>query len=489
MEWLKMSALELHQALLDHKVTSPELVAAFRTRVEEADPDVHAMTALDWDAAMERAEEVQKDMDAGRMASPLMGVPVAVKDNICLRGLPAACGSKMLADFDPPYDATAIEKLKAAGAVIIGHTNMDEFAMGSTTETSHHGATRTPWALDHTPGGSSGGSAAAVAACEIPYALGSDTGGSIRQPASFCGLTGLKPTYGAVSRYGLIAYASSFDQIGPLALCAQDAAEVFDAISGKDPMDSTSTGAAAAALPQLEQPLAGKTVGLAREYFDGVREEVKSAVLAAAEVYRSLGAEVVELSLPELKFALPVYYILACAEASSNLARYDGIRYGYRSEHYNGVNDMIARTRSEGFGPEVQRRILLGNYVLSSGYYDAYYKKAQNLRGTIVRAFDGAFARCDFLLTPTVPMTAFPLGFTAQSQVETYLTDICTVPVNICGLPALSEPCGFDKKGLPIGMQLIGTRNADALLLAAAHQYEKATGFSMLKTPGTEVQK
>ena len=292
-----------------------------------------------------------------------------------------------------------------------------------------------------------------------------------------------------MSRYGLIAYASSFDQIGPLALCAQDAAEVFDAISGKDPMDSTSTGAAAAALPQLEQPLAGKTVGLAREYFDGVREEVKSAVLAAAEVYRSLGAEVVELSLPELKFALPVYYILACAEASSNLARYDGIRYGYRSEHYNGVNDMIARTRSEGFGPEVQRRILLGNYVLSSGYYDAYYKKAQNLRGTIVRAFDGAFARCDFLLTPTVPMTAFPLGFTAQSQVETYLTDICTVPVNICGLPALSEPCGFDRKGLPIGMQLIGSRGSEGLLLAAAHQYEKETGFAMLKTPGTEVRK
>ena len=292
-----------------------------------------------------------------------------------------------------------------------------------------------------------------------------------------------------MSRYGLIAYASSFDQIGPLALDAADAALVFDAISGADPMDSTSTGSPAPAVPQLELPLAGKKVGLAHEYFDGVGEEVKKAVLEAAEVYRSLGAEVVELSLPELKFALPVYYILACAEASSNLARYDGIRYGYRAEHYNGVNDRIARTRSEAFGPEVQRRILLGNYVLSSGYYDAYYKKAQSLRGTIVHAFDEAFQKCDFLLTPTVPSTAFPLGFTAQSKVEAYLTDICTVPVNICGLPALSEPCGFDKKGLPIGMQLIGTRNADALLLAAAHQYEKATGFSMLKTPGTEVQK
>ena len=288
MEWLKMSALELHQALLDHKVTSPELVAAFRTRVEEADPDVHAMTALDWDAAMERAEEVQKDMDAGRMASPLMGVPVAVKDNICLRGLPAACGSKMLADFDPPYDATAIEKLKAAGAVIIGHTNMDEFAMGSTTETSHHGATRNPWALDHTPGGSSGGSAAAVAACEIPYALGSDTGGSIRQPASFCGVTGLKPTYGSISRYALIAYASSLDQIGPLAHTAADCAAVYDLLHGKDAHDATTVETEGGTLAALTGDIRGLHIGVPEEYFaEGLDEDVRARVLAAGEKLRA----------------------------------------------------------------------------------------------------------------------------------------------------------------------------------------------------------
>ncbi len=480
---------ELREQLLKKERSCTEITEEYLRAMESANPALNAYVKTTPEEALAAAGRVDQKLSAGEPLAPLEGIPMALKDNISTKGLETTCCSKILKGYTPIYDATVWAGLKARNAVLLGKVNMDEFAMGSSSEPSCFGPPKNPFDTGHVAGGSSGGAASAVAGGLAIYALGSDTGGSIRQPASFCGLTGLKPTYGAVSRYGLIAYASSFDQIGPLALCAQDAAEVFDAISGKDPMDSTSTGAAAAALPQLEQPLAGKTVGLAREYFDGVREEVKSAVLAAAEVYRSLGAEVVELSLPELKFALPVYYILACAEASSNLARYDGIRYGYRSEHYNGVNDMIARTRSEGFGPEVQRRILLGNYVLSSGYYDAYYKKAQNLRGTIVRAFDGAFARCDFLLTPTVPMTAFPLGFTAQSQVETYLTDICTVPVNICGLPALSEPCGFDRKGLPIGMQLIGSRGSEGLLLAAAHQYEKETGFAMLKTPGTEVRK
>ena len=480
---------ELREQLLKKERSCTEITEEYLRAMESANPALNAYVKTTPEEALAAAGRVDQKLSAGEPLAPLEGIPMALKDNISTKGLETTCCSKILKGYTPIYDATVWAGRKARNAVLLGKVNMDEFAMGSSSETSCFGPPKNPFDTGHVAGGSSGGAASAVAGGLAIYALGSDTGGSIRQPASFCGLTGLKPTYGAVSRYGLIAYASSFDQIGPLALCAQDAAEVFDAISGKDPMDSTSTGAAAAALPQLEQPLAGKTVGLAREYFDGVREEVKSAVLAAAEVYRSLGAEVVELSLPELKFALPVYYILACAEASSNLARYDGIRYGYRTEHYNGANDMIARTRSEGFGPEVQRRILLGNYVLSSGYYDAYYKKAQNLRGTIVRAFDGAFARCDFLLTPTVPMTAFPLGFTAHSHVETSLTDICTVPVNICGLPALSEPCGFDRKGLPIGMQLIGSRGSEGLLLAAAHQYEKETGFAMLKTPGTEVRK
>ena len=345
MEWLKMSALELHQALLDHKVTSPELVAAFRTRVEEADPDVHAMTALDWDAAMKRAEEVQKDMDAGRIASPLMGVPVAVKDNICLRGLPAACGSKMLADFDPPYDATAIEKLKAAGAVIIGHTNMDEFAMGSTTETSHHGATRNPWALDHTPGGSSGGSAAAVAACEIPYALGSDTGGSIRQPASFCGVTGLKPTYGSISRYGLIAYASSLDQIGPLAHTAADCAAVCDLLHGKDAHDATTVETEGGTLAALTGDVRGLRIGVPEEYFaEGLDEDVRARVLAAGEKLKELGATVETFSLGMVKYAVPAYYILACAEASSNLSRFDGIKYGYRADDAEDIVGLMRKS-------------------------------------------------------------------------------------------------------------------------------------------------
>ena len=369
MEWLKMSALELHQALLDHKVTSPELVAAFRARVEEADPDVHAMTALDWDAAMKRAEEVQKDMDAGRIASPLMGVPVAVKDNICLRGLPAACGSKMLADFDPPYDATAIEKLKAAGAVIIGHTNMDEFAMGSTTETSHHGATRNPWALDH------GRQAVHPAVrrrrlrpVRFPIALGSDTGGSIRQPASFCGVTGLKPTYGSISRYGLIAYASSLDQIGPLAHTAADCAAVYDLLHGKDAHDATTVETEGGTLAALTEDVRGLRIGVPEEYFaEGLDEDVRARVLAAGEKLKELGATVETFSLGMVKYAVPAYYILACAEASSNLSRFDGIKYGYRADDAEDIVGLMRKSRTEGFGPEVRRRILLGTFVLSFG--------------------------------------------------------------------------------------------------------------------------
>lgn len=478
MEWLKMSALELHQALLDHKVTSPELVAAFRTRVEEADPDVHAMTALDWDAAMERAEEVQKDMDAGRMASPLMGVPVAVKDNICLRGLPAACGSKMLADFDPPYDATAIEKLKAAGAVIIGHTNMDEFAMGSTTETSHHGATRNPWALDHTPGGSSGGSAAAVAACEIPYALGSDTGGSIRQPASFCGVTGLKPTYGSISRYGLIAYASSLDQIGPLAHTAADCAAVYDLLYGKDAHDATTVETEGGTLAALTGDVRGLRIGVPEEYFaEGLDEDVRAQVLAAGEKLKELGATVETFSLGMVKYAVPAYYILACAEASSNLSRFDGIKYGYRADDAEDIVGLMRKSRTEGFGPEVRRRILLGTFVLSSGYYDAYYVKALKVKALIKKAFDAAFEKFDVILSPAAPTTALPVGQALSDPLKMYLGDIYTVSVNLAGLPAVTMPCGFDKGGLPVGAQLIGRPHGEGTILNAAHTYQLHTDF------------
>ena len=350
--------------------------------------------------------------------------------------------------------------------------------MGSSSETSCFGGSKNPYNLEHVAGGSSGGVAAAVAADLAVYGLGSDTGGSIRQPASFCGLVGLKPTYGAVSRYGLIAYASSFDQIGPLTETVEDTAIVYDAISDYDPMDSTSRGRVnAPTVDTLRADIKGMRIGIAKEYFDGVPDTVRTAVEAAMDTYRALGAEIVDITLPELKFALPVYYILACAEASSNLGRYDGIRYGYRAPHYEDIHDMICKTRSEGFGAEVQRRILLGTYVLSAGYYDAYYKKAQNLRGTIVAGFDRCFAACDVILAPTVPSTAFPLGFTGEDPVQTYLTDICTVPINIAGLPAVSIPCGKDEKGLPIGMQLIGDRFTEAKILNAAWQYEQATAF------------
>ena len=478
MEWLKMSVLELHQALLDHKVTSPELVAAFRTRVEEADPDVHAMTALDWDAAMKRAEEVQKDMDAGRMANPLMGVPVAVKDNICLRGLPAACGSKMLADFDPPYDATAIEKLKAAGAVIIGHTNMDEFAMGSTTETSHHGATRNPWALDHTPGGSSGGSAAAVAACEIPYALGSDTGGSIRQPASLCGCTGIKPTYGRVSRYGLIAYGSSLDQIGPLGRSVADCARVLGVIAGHDQRDATCDPRpvddydAAAAAPSLK----GARLGLPKEFYaEGLAPEVRAVCEKAIETARAEGAEIVEVSLPHTNAAIATYYIIAMAEASSNLARFDGVRYGHRAADVKQLAELYVRSRSEGFGQEVKRRILLGTYVLSSGYYDAYFRKAAQVRRLIRDEYLAALEQCDALLAPVSPVTAWEMGCHSADPLQMYLMDAYTLSLNLAGLPGLSLPVGMAAESrMPVGMQLIGKAFDEAGLFRLGAGLESA---------------
>ncbi|ARP50446.1 MULTISPECIES: Asp-tRNA(Asn)/Glu-tRNA(Gln) amidotransferase subunit GatA [Caproicibacterium] len=451
-----------------------ELTRRYLQTVQRENDDLRAYTCVTEKTALAAAEKVDRKLAAGEPLGPVEGVPMTLKANISTRGIDTDCCSRILSGYRPVYDAAVWQILQQQGAVLLGKSNMDEFAMGSSCETSCYGGARNPHNTGCVAGGSSGGAASAVSAGLAAYGIGSDTGGSIRQPASFCGIVGLKPTYGAVSRYGLIAYASSFDQIGPLANCAEDAAILFDVLSQKDPCDSTCTGARCAAVPALQQSLKGKRVGLAAEYFDGLQPDVQVALEQAQKVYQGLGAELVPLSIPEIKYALPVYYILACAEASSNLGRYDGIRYGIKAEHYTGVNDMIAKTRSAGFGKEVKRRILLGTYVLSAGYYDAYYKKAQMLRRKIRHAFESVFQQCDFLLAPTVPRTAFPFGFTAQDAVETYQTDICTVPVNIVGLPAVSVPCGFDGQGMPVGMQLIGGAGHEDIILNAAHQYELA---------------
>ncbi len=472
----------LHDRLVKREQSSVELTRQYLQEIERADDSIRAYVKVTPEEALAAAEAVDKKIMAGEDPSLLAGIPMSLKDNMSTNGIETTCCSKILQGYVPIYDATVWKLLKSQGAVMLGKSNMDEFAMGSSCETSCFGGSRNPYDLGRVAGGSSGGAAASVGAGLAVYGLGSDTGGSIRQPASFCGLVGLKPTYGAVSRYGLVAFASSFDQIGPITETVEDAALVFDAISAYDPMDSTSQGRQGAPTAEgIRGDIRGLRIGIAPEYFEGVREDIRAALDKAIETYRELGAEIVEVSLPEIKYALPVYYILACAEASSNLGRYDGIRYGYRSEHYEDINDMICKTRSEGFGAEVQRRILLGTYVLSAGYFDAYYKKAQNLRGAIVCAFDRCFEKCDVLLTPTVPMTAFPVGFTGQSTVDTYLTDICTVPVNIAGLPAVSVPCGKDDKGLPIGMQLIGKRFAESEILRAAWQYEQQTAGQFVR--------
>ena len=467
----------LHKALAEKELSCTELTEKYIQAIETENGELNAYVTVTAEQAMETAGAVDEKIAAGKEIGLLEGIPMTLKDNISTEGIRTTCCSKILEDYVPIYNAYVWDVLKAQNAVLLGKTNMDEFAMGSSCENSYFGGAKNPHNTAHVAGGSSGGVASAVGGNIAVYGLGSDTGGSIRQPASFCGIVGLKPTYGAVSRYGLIAYASSFDQIGPITTGVEDAAAVFDAVAEYDAMDSTSQGRKGAPVcDTLKNDIKGMKIGIAREYLDGVRDDVKEAVEKAAEIYKSLGAEIVYFDLPALKYALPVYYILACAEASSNLGRYDGIRYGYKAESYTDVNDMIKKTRSTGFGEEVKRRILLGTYVLSSGYYDAYYKKAQNLRGTIVNAFKNAFGVCDVILAPTVPMTAFENGHAVSDPVETYLTDICTVPVNICGLPGISVPCGFDAKGLPIGMQLIGNSFEEAKILNAAWQYEQAAG-------------
>ena len=468
-----------HRMLTEKQISCQELTQAYIEAAQRDNAALNAYVTLTPETALAGAAAVDKKIAAGEDIGLLEGIPMTLKDNISTENIRTTCCSKILEDYVPIYDATVWKILKAQNAVLLGKTNMDEFAMGSSCETSYFGGAKNPHNIGHVAGGSSGGVASAVGGHIAVYGLGSDSGGSIRQPAAFCGIVGLKPTYGAVSRHGLIAYASSFDQIGPITANVEDTAIVYDAIAEYDAMDSTSQGRKGAPVcDTLKKDIKGMKIGIADEYLDGVREDVRAAVEKAADVYRSLGAEIVRFKLPALQYALPVYYILACAEASSNLGRYDGIRYGYKADNYTDVNDMIKKTRSNGFGDEVKKRILLGTYVLSSGYYDAYYKKAQNLRGTIVKAFRNAFESCDVILAPTVPMTAFENGRATSDPIETYLTDICTVPVNICGLPAVSVPCGFGKDGLPIGMQLIGNSFDEATILNAAWQYENAAADS-----------
>lgn len=461
------------------EVTSRQLTERYIARIQKLNPVLNAYVCTTFEEALIQADYADGLIKSGR-AMPLTGIPMALKDNICTEGLPTTCCSKMLQGYRPCYSATVWERLKAQGAVLLGKTNMDEFAMGSASETSFFGAPKNPADISRVTGGSSGGSAAAVAADLAVYALGSDTGGSVRQPASFCGVVGFKPTYGAVSRYGLIAYASSLDQIGPLASSAEDAAIVYDAIRGSDVRDQTSLPSAGGPTP-LECDISSLTVGVPQEFLgEGVAEEVKQAIGAAVCAFERAGAKVKKVTLPAFEVALPVYYIISCAEASSNLGRYDGIRYGFRAEQFGDIRDMVIKTRSAGFGNEVKRRIMLGTYVLSSGYFDAYYKKACLLRGRIRQEFARVFGECDILLTPTSPTTAFRLGQKPASSTAAYLADVCTVPASIAGLPAVSVPCGIGEGGLPIGLQMIADRSRDDLVLACAHFFE---GVAEVKTP------
>lgn len=474
--------------LRDKEISCTELTEKYIKAIEAENKKLNAYVNVTAETAMKTAKDVDGKISRGEILLPLEGIPMTLKDNISTKDIETTCCSNILKGYVPIYDATVWNILKNQNAVLLGKANMDEFAMGSSCETSCFGGALNPHSTSHVAGGSSGGAASAVGGNIAAYGLGSDTGGSVRQPASFCGLVGLKPTYGTVSRYGLIAYASSFDQIGPITSSVEDAAIVYDAISIYDKNDATSQGSRTKTADTLNDSIKGMKIGIAKEYFEGIRDDVRESIENALKVYESLGAEIVPISLPQLKHALPVYYILACAEASSNLGRYDGIRYGYRTPSYNDINDMICRTRSEGFGKEVKRRIMLGTYVLSAGYYDAYYKKAQQLRGALVNAFKDAFKKCDVIVSPTVPMTAFELNFTQKDPIETYMTDILTVPVNIAGIPAVSVPCGFDNKGLPIGMQIIGDSFQDAKILNAAYQYEQMVKNDIYKEMETGVR-
>ena len=479
MELYEYTVHELVDMLEKGETTSEEITRSYFKRIKEKDPELKAYVSLMEEDAIAKAKEVDEARKSGKKLGKYAGIPIGIKDNMCITGTKTTCSSKMLENFVAPYDATVIKKLNEEGLVYLGKTNLDEFAMGSSTENSAFFTTKNPWDLDRVPGGSSGGSAAAVAGGLAPWALGSDTGGSIRQPASLCGVIGLKPTYGLVSRFGLVAYASSLDQIGPFAKDVTDSAILLNLIAGHDENDSTSMDLGEKDYTKaLVNDVKGMKIGLPKEYLgEGVSEEVKNAILEVAEKYRELGAVVEECSLDVGKFALPTYYIIADAEASSNLGRFDGIRYGYRSEKYDNLRDIYKNSRSEGFGAEVKRRILLGTYVLSSGYYDAYYKKAQKVRTVIKNAYNELFEKYDLILTPTSPTTAFKIGEKCNNPLEMYLADICTVPVNIAGLPGMSIPCKLDSEGLPIGFQLIGNSFEEEKIFRAAYTYEQNTKF------------
>jgi aspartyl-tRNA(Asn)/glutamyl-tRNA(Gln) amidotransferase subunit A len=481
---LNSSLSALSAALAGKKISSVELTRLFLDRIRGLNGRLNAFITVDEEHSLRQAR-VADERRAGRgkagEAGPLTGIPIAHKDIYCTRGLRTTCGSRMLADFTSPYDAHVIENFDRAGAVMLGKTNMDEFAMGSSNETSHFGPVRNPWDASRVPGGSSGGSAAAVAARMAPAATGTDTGGSIRQPAALTGVCGLKPTYGLVSRYGMIAFASSLDQGGPIAKSAEDLALLMNAMAGFDARDSTSLQRRAEDYGrELNLPLAGLRIGLPREYFaEGVDADVLARVRDAIRWFEGQGAKAVEISLPNTALAVPVYYVVAPAEASSNLSRFDGVRYGHRAKDYADLGDMYRRTRAEGFGTEVKRRILIGTYVLSHGYYDAYYLKAQKVRRLIAKDFADAFARCDLIMGPTSPSTAFPLGAKADDPVQMYLNDIFTIPAPLAGLPGLSIPCGFDGKGLPVGLQIMGNYFSEANMLGAAHRYQQATDWHL----------
>ena len=479
MELYELTAHELMDKLEAGEVTSEEITKSYFDRIKEKDDSVKAYVSLLEEEALAKAKKVDEDRKAGKPVSKFAGIPIGIKDNMCITGTKTTCSSKMLENFVAPYDATVIEKLNKEDMVYLGKTNLDEFAMGGSTENSAFFDTKNPWDLDTVPGGSSGGSAAAVAADMAPWALGSDTGGSIRQPSSLCGVVGLKPTYGLVSRFGLVAFASSLDQIGPITKDVTDAALLLNLIAGHDEKDSTSMDVGEKDYTKsLVNDVKGMRIGIPKEYIgEGVNEEVRDAVLAVAKKYEELGATVEECSLDVGKYATAVYYIIACAEASSNLGRFDGIRYGYRSDKFENLKDIYRNSRSEGFGPEVKRRIILGTYVLSSGYYDAYYKKAQKVRTLIKNAYNELFEKYDLLLTPVSPTTAFKIGEKCNNPLEMYLADICTVPVNIGGVPAMSVPCGLDSKGLPIGFQLIGKAFNEETIIRAAYTYEQNSNF------------
>ena len=482
----KLTLHELQGKFTRGEVTAREIVHAYMLRVNQVEPKIKAYITLAKESALAQAEALDQTLKGWRKTLPLMGMPMAVKDNICTEGVLTTCASRMLSTFIPPYDATVISRLRNQGYVLLGKTNLDEFAMGSSTENSAFGPSRNPWNTAYAPGGSSGASAAAVAADECVAALGSDTGGSIRQPAACCGVVGLKPTYGRVSRYGLVAFASSLDQIGPITKTVTDAAVLLNVIAGHDPSDSTS---ADVPVPDYLKALKKKDVkklriGLPKEYFaEGLHPEVEEAVHRAVNVFKDLGGEFIEVSLPTMKAAVAAYYLIATAEASSNLARYDGVKYGLRSKQTQDLLDLYMKTRQEGFGPEVKRRIMLGTYALSAGYYEAYYGKAQAVRTLIRRDFDTVFRNVDLMVTPVMPTPAFKLGERVEDPLQMYLSDIYTISVNLAGIPAISVPCGFSQAGLPIGLQILGRPFEEETVLRSAHAYEQATEWRVKRPP------